>query len=53
MTILRRLRSWLRWRRFDADLRAELDFHRTELQQSLEQHGMPPKDAARESRRLA
>lgn len=51
MNILRRLGLWVRWRRFDADMREELEFHRAEIQRTLEAQGASPDDAARESRR--
>ncbi|MGH9409957.1 MAG: ADOP family duplicated permease [Vicinamibacterales bacterium] len=51
MTILRRLRLWVRWRRYESGLGEELESHRAELQRGLEQQGMSAADAARESRR--
>ncbi|MGH9409301.1 MAG: permease prefix domain 1-containing protein, partial [Vicinamibacterales bacterium] len=51
MNILRRLSLWIRWRRFDADMRDELECHRAEIERVLEAEGMRPADAARESRR--
>lgn len=51
MNVLRRLRLWLRWPRFEADFSEELEFHRVQIQRALELDGMRPTDAARESRR--
>ncbi|MGH9411443.1 MAG: ABC transporter permease, partial [Vicinamibacterales bacterium] len=51
MNVLRRLSLWIRWRRFDADMREELEFHRAEIQRALEAKGVRPGDAARQSRR--
>jgi predicted permease len=51
VSVLRRLRLWLGWRRFDVGLRDELEFHRSEIQRDLEARGMPAGAAAPESRR--
>ena len=48
---LRRLWHLLRQRRFDAELREEMECHRAMKQQELEHAGVPPDDARRESRR--
>ncbi|HUK33301.1 MAG TPA: ABC transporter permease, partial [Vicinamibacterales bacterium] len=44
--LIRRFRSALRWRRLDAELREELDFHRAMKQRDLEAGGQAPADAA-------
>ncbi|MGH9409958.1 MAG: ADOP family duplicated permease [Vicinamibacterales bacterium] len=49
--LLRRLRSWIRWREIDAGLGDELEFHRAEIQRDLEGRGVTSEDAARASRR--
>lgn len=51
MNILRRLRLWIRWGRFDSDMREELEFHRAAIQRALEAQGASRADAVRESRR--
>jgi len=48
---LRRLRAWVRHRRVQADLDAEMEFHRAAHQAALEGEGLTPRDAAIESRR--
>jgi putative ABC transport system permease protein len=48
---LRRLWHLLRQRRFDAELKEEMEFHRAMKQLELEHAGVPPDDARRESRR--
>jgi predicted permease len=50
-TILRRLRYFLSRSRHDADLRAEIEAHRTLRQEAFERDGLTPEDAAYASRR--
>jgi predicted permease len=50
-TILRRLAFWVRNRRGQDDLTAEIEFHRAAHQQTLERGGMPRAEAETESRR--
>ena len=50
-TLMRRLASWVRLRRMQADLSAELEFHRASVQQALERDGLSPRDAEAASRR--
>ena len=51
MKSYRRLLYWFRRQREDADLRAELEFHRAEVQRRLELDGADPFQAGSESRR--
>ena len=50
-TLFRRLLHVLRWSRHDADLREEIEAHRTLRQAALERDGLGPDDAAQTSRR--
>lgn len=50
-TLFRRLRHVLRWSRHDADLREEIEAHRTLRQAALERDGLGPDDAAQASHR--
>ncbi len=50
-TIFRRLRYFFGRSRHDADLRAEIEAHRTLRQDAFERDGLAPEDAARASRR--
>jgi putative ABC transport system permease protein len=50
-TIFRRLLHVLRWSRHDADLREEIEAHRSLRQAALERDGLAPRAAARASRR--
>ena len=50
-TLLRRLLYFLRWPRYDADLREEIETHRTLRRAALQRDGLGPDDAARASRR--
>jgi putative ABC transport system permease protein len=50
-TFFRRLLHVLRWSRHDADLREEIEAHRTLRQAALERDGLGPDDAAQASRR--
>jgi hypothetical protein len=52
MKPVRRLLHWLDARREDADLRAELEFHRTEVQRHLEARGVDPSQARLQSQRV-
>jgi putative ABC transport system permease protein len=49
-TLFRRLLHVLRWSRHDADLREEIEAHRTLRQAALERDGLGPDDAAQASR---
>jgi hypothetical protein len=49
-TLFRRLLHVLRWSRHDADLREEIEAHRTLRQAALERDGFGPDDAAQASR---
>jgi predicted permease len=49
--LFRRLVFWLRHRQAQDDLAAEMEFHRAAHQRTLEERGVPPRDAAVESRR--
>jgi putative ABC transport system permease protein len=49
-TLFRRLLHVLRWSRHDADLREEIEAHRTLRQAALERDGLGPHDAAQASR---
>ncbi len=49
--LVRRLRSAIRWRRLDADLEDELEFHRAMKQRELEAGGQAPADATFAARR--
>src|SRR5216683_2666312 len=49
--LLRRAWYLIRQRRFDADLREELDFHRAEIQRELEDSGTDPTEARFAARR--
>src|SRR5438552_8421128 len=44
--VIRRVRQWLRWREFDADLSEEMGFHRALRERELEAGGMDARDAA-------
>jgi len=50
-TLFRRLLHVLRWSRHDADLREEIEAHRTLRQAALERDGLGPDEAAQASRR--
>ena len=50
-TLFRRLLHLLRWSRHDADLREEIEAHRSLRQDALERDGLGPDDAAHASRR--
>jgi predicted permease len=50
-TLFRRLLRLLRWPRHDADLREEIETHRSLRQVALERGGLGPDDAARASHR--
>ena len=50
-TLLRRLMYFLRWPRYDADLREEIETHRTLRQAALQRDGLGRDDAAQASRR--
>ena len=50
-TLFRRLLHFLRWSRHDADLREEIETHRSLRQQALERDGLGPDAAASASRR--
>ena len=50
-TLFRRLLHVLRWSRHDADLREEIEAHRSLRQDALERDGLEPDDAAQASRR--
>src|SRR5437868_14014051 len=50
-TLLRRLAFWLRQRRAQDDLAAEMEFHRAAHQGRLERHGLSRAEAQAESRR--
>jgi putative ABC transport system permease protein len=49
--LIRRLQRLLRWRRFDADLSEEMEFHRALRERDLEAGGMDARDAATAARR--
>jgi predicted permease len=49
--LVRRLLYLLRWSRHEADLREEIETHRSLRQDALERDGLPPDEAARASRR--
>ena len=49
--LLRRLQYLFRQRRFEADLAEELEFHRAQKQQRLEETGVPSAEAAYSTRR--
>ena len=44
--LIRRVRQWLRWREFDADLSEEMAFHRALRERELEAGDMDARDAA-------
>jgi putative ABC transport system permease protein len=50
-SFFRRLQQWLRRRRFEADLEAELQFHREMARERFRSRGDSPEDAERASRR--
>ena len=50
-TLFRRLLHLFRWSRHDADLREEIETHRSLRQDALERGGLAPADAAAASRR--
>jgi predicted permease len=50
-TLFKKLLHVLRWSRHDADLREEIEAHRTLRQAALERDGLGPSDAAQASRR--
>ena len=50
-SFFRRLQHWLRRRRFEADLEAELQFHREMAHQRFRARGDAPEEAERASRR--
>jgi predicted permease len=50
-TLLRRLLGWARHGRVEADLSAELEFHRAAIQDALERDGLSRRDAEAASRR--
>ena len=50
-TLFQRLLHLLRWSRHDADLREEIETHRSLRQDALERDGLGPDDAAHASRR--
>ena len=50
-TLVRRLQHLLRWSRHDADLREEMETHRSLRQEALQRDGLAPDDAAHASRR--
>ena len=50
MKLLRRLARWP-WRRQDAALAEEIEYHRAQIQADLERHGTPAAEAAAVSRR--
>jgi putative ABC transport system permease protein len=50
-TLVRRLLRLLRWSRHDADLREEMETHRSLRQDALQRDGLAPDDAAHASRR--
>lgn len=52
MRVLRRLAYWLRFRSSQAELRDELDFHRTSLENDFRRRGLPPAAAADAARRV-
>ena len=49
--LLRRLRARIRYRRFDADLAEEMEFHRAMKQRELESTGLTENEATVQSRR--
>ena len=49
---LRRLRAWVRQREVEADLAAEMEFHRAARQDALQRDGRSARDAEAESRRV-
>ena len=50
-SLLRRLRARIRYRRFDADLAEEMEFHRAMKQRELERAGLTEAEATVKSRR--
>src|SRR5262245_29178527 len=50
-TVFRRLVAWVRHRQVQADIAAEMEFHRAARQDSLERDGRSARDAEAESRR--
>ena len=50
-SLLRRLRARIRYRRFDADLAEEMEFHRAMKQRELERAGLTENEATVQSRR--
>src|SRR5580765_7062984 len=49
---LRRVRAWVRHRKIEAEITAEMEFHRAARQQALERDGRSARDAEAESRRV-
>ena len=50
-SLLRRLRARIRYRRFDADLAVEMEFHHAMKQRELERAGLTENEATVQSRR--